>query len=122
MNEKLLNIKALAFMVKQKRKEKGLSLQALAAKLGNVPSASTISVVERALRSPDALTLASLAEWLELPIGRFYPQATAITARGDTIGNIATAINGDKTLDADAKVKLTRLMRVTYQALREIQV
>jgi transcriptional regulator with XRE-family HTH domain len=69
----------IAYLVKDRREQLGLTLRALAAKSG--VSSSMISDVERGTKSPTVATLAALARALALPMAALVDDAAAPAGR-----------------------------------------
>lgn len=114
----IINVAELGHYVKRKREGNRLSLRAVAKQ--TQVSASTLSRIENGTGTPDAQTLARLAQWLNLPFERviglqsqnekpivYFPQ--------ESLPDIVEAhLRADRKLNSDTAKALSDLFRVAY--------
>lgn len=117
--DSLVNVAELGLFVKRKREGERLSLRAVARQ--TQVSASTLSRIENSTGTPDAETLARLAQWLKLPLDRIIGLQAAVEnsvaqlLQGSTPDLVEAHLRADTNLTPDNAVALSELFRLAYK-------
>lgn len=117
--DSLVNVSELGLFVKRKREGERLSLRAVAKQ--TQVSASTLSRIENSTGTPDAETLARLAQWLKLPLDRIIglqaamENSVAQLLQGSTPDLVEAHLRADTNLTPENAVALSELFRLAYK-------
>jgi DNA-binding XRE family transcriptional regulator len=113
-----IDVQALGEAIKRRRSELGISLRDLADKTG--VSASTLSRIENGTGKPDAATIATLSDWLAIPVQRIIrsgdvPDGTVIYSMTEPLPDIIEAhLRADKNMTSEMAAALSQMFRVAY--------
>ena len=120
-NKNHVNTIELGRAIKRRREELGLSLRDVADKTG--VSASTLSRIETGTGRPDADNIASLTNWLDMPIDRVMNkdngsekvEAVVYFPHESTPEIVEAHLRADKMLTPETANALSELFRVAYK-------
>ncbi len=120
-NKNHVNTIELGRAIKRRREELGLSLRDVADKTG--VSASTLSRIENGTGRPDADNIASLTNWLDMPIDRVMNkdngsekvEAVVYFPHESTPEIVEAHLRADKMLTPETANALSELFRVAYK-------
>src|SRR2546427_13303582 len=120
-NKTGINTAELGSAVRRRREQQGLSLRDVAEETG--VSASTLSRIENGTGKPDAVNIARLTAWLDVPLDRIMAarqhdddgtEAVVYFPHESTPEIVEAHLRADRNLTPETAKALSELFRVAY--------